>query len=432
MSQVPRQIVSIKKVPYGEPRDRTTCDDGETKTLLLSQPHHRLKGGGWSGGGSFFQVDESLHHSGNRHFPGYTRGIYYGPRDAVSVTGVTSTLPVTKPSQYKGDWNGLNAAAFSFGAKFYHMTRPGNPVASLGQFLMELRDLPKIPFVQGRAGYVSLFKQGLSLSGIMRQAREIARNALHWRRLYPDVGGEYLNFLFGWKPFISDLRSIYNLWSSIDRQMAQIIRDNGKSVRRKAHLEKQTEILSNSNNSYSFPGANIRGFPGDYASAGGKSSVTVWSWRVTEVWYSAAYRYYIPDVSSSEWTRRAKLALFGALPTPELIWAVTPFSWLVNWAINVEDVVSNLSVNAVDNLVQLYSFIMRKITTEYISWSQTEWNGRPGCYPAGSGTWISTRKQVIKTRTGGGSPYALSAQSGTPLSSYQLGVLAALGLNLAK
>lgn len=458
MSAVPRQRVRIESIHYGRPQDNTYLKPGKAESLLLSMPHHRLKNGAWSGGGPFFQVTDEIKHMGKRTFPGYMRIIWRDPTDAVGVIGVPGSLTIPDPKSYASSWSAQEANSFTYAAEGYHRTRPGNPIASLGQFLMELRDLPKIPFLQGGSSYRSVFKQGFSLSRAMHELRYNAKTAfgtyarmlgagwtpgrfidavkqtatrnLSPEKLFPGVGGEYLNLIFGWKPFISDVKKAYHLWHNIDKQMAQIIRDNGKGIRRGATLRpNQTVVNSSSSKDYPYPGANVNGFPGDYVNAGGRTNWSVVTTTSEKVWYAAKYRYYVPDVSSSQWRRRAKLALFGALPTPELVWELIPFSWLIDWGVNVGDVVSNMSTNAVDNLVQLYSFIMRTTTTETIATVNTNW-GNFGPIRAGSAYFQSTKLQIVKTRVGGGSPYALNAVNGTGLSTYQGGVLAALGISL--
>lgn len=426
---MPRQRVSLKTSHYGRPQDPFYIRGGKAESLLLSIPHYRTKGGGWSGGGPFFQVTDEVVHGGERTFPGYDRIIHRDESTAIGCVGADAWFTPPDPKSYSSQWGVFQAAAWSYAAKGYRMTRPGNPMAGLGQFLAELRDLPRVPFLNvGPSRYVSLFKQGFSLSRIMHEARGIAKESLS-KGINP--GGEFLNYHFGWKPFVSDLRRIYNLWKSVDKQLAQIIRDNGKGVKHSAQIGKTREVLDSETKFWPYAGVNVYGFPGDYQNVDGSTVYTRETTRETKVWYVGKYQYYIPDVSSSQWKTKAKLALFGALPTPELVWELVPFSWLIDWAVNVEDVVSNVSSNAVDNLVQQYSYIMRSIETKTTAKAICQWSDWSPYFTGGTCEFKSTLRQMIKTRTGGGSPYALNAIAGEPLSATQLGVVAALGINLA-
>jgi len=370
-------------------------------------------------------VTDELEHRGAQTIPGYHRIIDRPTCDTIGVDTCTAWFNVGTLNDYMGAWDWFDNLMKSSTAEGYHKTRPGNPTASLGQFLVELRDLPKLPLI-GSSVYQSLFKRGLSLPGIMMAAREIARS---FRAA--NLGGEYLNVVFGWKPFVRDLQEIYNLWQNVDRQLAQIVKDNGKGVRRKVTLSDETSTPVSESRDFGYPGVDVRGFPGDLINAGGHTSWSKVTTRHERVWYAARYRYWIPDVSSSGWNRRAKLALFGALPTPELVWELVPFSWLIDWSVNVGDVLSNMSTNAVDNLVQDYSFVMREWTVTTTHTTDSNWSEWLPYTPGGHGHWTSTERQTVKGRTYGGSPYALNAVSGAPLTGYQTGVLAALGISLA-
>jgi hypothetical protein len=50
---------------------------------------------------------------------------------------------------------------------------------------------------------------------------------------YRDIGGEYLNYQFGWAPIVSDLKSVASAISNSERILRQLERDSGKNVRRK-------------------------------------------------------------------------------------------------------------------------------------------------------------------------------------------------------
>lgn len=428
MSKVPRQNVSVNRTQYGwGVASDSYVESGHVKTLLLSESHHRLRGGGWSGGGPFYQVTESLDHGSPYVFPGYVVpfwGDKVPPQTAIGVVPAPIRLPIQPPQTYYNLWHNNDMYNKSFTAAGYRKTRPGNPIASVGQFLLELRDLPRLPF-QGNNGYVSVFRQGLSFPNIFHYLRSYASD-------FRNIGSEYLNVVFGWKPFISDLRKAYGLWKTIDRRMADIIRNNGKGVRRRANVSSTTNTYPLEENHFNWAGVNVYGFPSDLARVTGSSHWRKFETYTEKVWYSAKYRYYIPDVTSSQWDARARLALFGALPTPELIWEVVPFSWLIDWAVNVQDVVSNMSENAVDNLVQEYSFIMRSTKSE-VTWScDCTWQPWWSLLPGGSHSFKSVKTYEVKTRSYGGSPYALNAVTGEPLTVYQSSVLAALGLNLAR
>jgi hypothetical protein len=412
----PRVISEKHTIPVGDPDLTNFATEGSWSALVLSYPNHRLPNGAWSGGREFYTVSEKTK-LGTHGFP-VTQG---SPRRTKSwqLVKIGPSANVATPS-YPSFANAYTALK-PYAATGYARTRPGNPVASLGQFLIELRDLPQVPFRR-------LFKSGATF-------RDLPRLALRELQDFRNLGSEYLNVVFGWKPFVSDLQKMYHLWWNIDKQMAKLIRENGRGIHRKAKLEKGSSVTESSrvvSNNF-FDGC--IGRPGLIVPAGTAKTTTVSSTRVeTEIWYAAKYRYWIPDTSSSLWDARARLALFGALPTPELLWEVLPWSWLIDWFSNVGDVVSNASLNAVDNLVTLYSYTMKKVTTK-ASWSSHCWlqqkTSGSQLWPTADFTVTSTVEKVEKLRIGNNNPFALGTQLST-LSSGQLAILAALGISRSK
>jgi hypothetical protein len=248
---------------------------------------------------------------------------------------------------------------------------------------------------------------------------------------YRHLGGEYLNAVFGWKPFVNDLIKMYFLYQTIDKRLAQLVRENGKAIRRKATVEDDVtgnQVVTN----YSFPWANVIGAPANGGT--GKTRYTVETRTTTRVWFSGSFRYYVPDIGSSQWTARAYAALFGALPTPELLWEVLPWSWLIDWFSNVGDVISNCSTNAVDNLTLRYSFIMKHVSTSTTCTSSV-WADASTLpsdnWRAAANTFTTTKLVETKVRVGGGNPFGLNV-SLPSLSLYQLSILAALGISRDK
>jgi len=378
-------------------------------------------------------VKQSVLHTGNGITDAKYGDFSFGPfgYGTVRQGGVTGlNVPIAAPVQWNHpSYHDLATDTWQYGATGYKRTRPGNPVASLGQFLVELRDLPRIPFGgafgkrgKGRFPSVSIFPFN-EIPGRLRSRLLDFRN----------LGSEYLNVVFGWKPFVSDLRKMYNLWQTIDKRMAQLIRENGKGINRRATLEEDTSTTMETD---SYP-APWRWVPGGFFLPAGHSTWTGQRTVKTKVWYSANYRYYIPDIGSSQWDRRARLALFGAVPTPELLWEVLPWSWLIDWFGNAGDVISNLSVNAVDNLVQNYHYTMKHVSTTTVLKSTSYQEGLD-LRSFGSWYWptlevdcTSTLFEESKVRDGGGSPFGLNAKFSS-LNAYQLSILAALGTSKSK
>lgn len=399
--------------------------------LLVSEPHWRRVNRKtavleWSGGGPFYVHKESLTHYGITQYPVKKNGLWLG---TYTIGGVIPNHKTAIPAlPVPASWSSVEGSASSHYASGYSRARPGNPVASLGQFLVELRDLPQIPLKKAFKG------RGRSLSAPFARGvpiQEVPR--ILFKRLdgFRGLGSEYLNVVFGWAPFVRDLQQMYNLWKTLDKRLAQLVRENGKYIRRRATIQDDT-VNSQTEQVYNLPFVNVLGSPPNYMT--GRTQYTVTTRTKTKIWFSGSFRYYVPDIGSSQWTTRATAALFGALPTPELLWEVLPWSWLIDWFSNIGDVVSNASVNAVDNLTTRYSFIMKHVTTSSeatsVVWADAK-HSTQDSWNACSSTFQSRKILETKVRVGGGNPFGLNV-SLPSLSPRQFGILAALGLSRQK
>lgn len=452
MALVPRVDAGGRKQPVGVSTGSASITNWHYDALLVSHGHRRnKKTGSYVGVGPLYVWKRSVTFGRPTRFTySVAGGALKGTYTLCGSTGPPTVMPSNISSQAPtyGDIANVLSGHYATG---YARARPGNPVASLGQFLIELRDVPAHPlksfFVKGRGRRL---RTAIPFSEI---PRALANRAQEFLDLSRKIGSEYLNIQFGWRPFIGDLRKMYYLWQDVDRRMAQIIRENNKTIRRRATIETSSTlemgktvgslqtVTEGSNarasdpswgTTYAFPFANTFGNPPNFGWTG-TTTYSVMRTRTEKVWFSGHFRYSIPDTSSSQWNRHARLALFGAIPTPELIWEIIPWSWLIDWFTNVGDVISNFSPNAVGYSALVDSCVMRSVIETTIYSSNTIVNK-----PAGSSFWTSgefnhssTDKIEIKTRTGTGNPFGLNVQLPS-LSTFQLSILAALGISRGK
>ncbi|DAD51237.1 maturation protein [ssRNA phage SRR7976357_10] len=401
-------------------------DEWQHDALLLSEPHRRLPSGKWSGGGPFFACHQSVTHGDSLVVPirvGFGPGAWFvdDRYTAKGCAGVETRYPGSD-SLY------ASAVALQHGelarltpgyAEGVQKTRPGNPVASGFQFLYELTDFPAIP--------------GSNLWSWFKETRWAGSNpaaaARDYVRYMRSLAGEYLNVAFGWKPFVGDLRKMYKYMRTVNNALAKLREENNKDIHRRVTLENSSDNTQTVT-VYPYPYANVLGAPPTYMAGYTVYKVTR---RVsTRRWFSAQWHYYVPEIDSWQWEARARLALFGALPTPETIWSVLPWSWAIDWFTNASSLYSNLSVNAVDNATMGYSYTMREHTDVTEVTSHVVHGEGTGFYnwPAVDHTFRSTTKVVTKARVGGGDPYGVEVRF-DGLSAYQASIIAALGLSRA-
>lgn len=368
------------------------------RNLIISE-NHRRKGTAWSGGGPFYQITDRKVPEPSQKISGRNTAFGLKFTGRFAPLGVPLTPPVFRTNP---DWDTDSAAALAYGATAFNRARPGNPTAdALNTGVELLRDgIPAIP---------------LALFNRLRPLKS--------------VGSEYLNVQFGWLPLLRDIQKMYETYRNLDRLLSQLRRDNGKGIRRRRVLVRNTSVStveSASTNAFTFV------TPTPWFNGLGTS----WSRKVVStvtqerVWFAARFRYYIPDIGTPQWTRRATRALFGLNPTPAVIWNALPWSWLIDWFSNVGDVMSNLSVNAAENCVADYAFLMR----EYTTYVRTEvYGGHSGLSNNGSSVAPFTFScayddQVTRKTRVVADPYGFG-MSWNGLSPYQLSILAALGVS---
>nr|QDH87966.1 MAG: hypothetical protein H3BulkLitter17775_000004 [Leviviridae sp.] len=231
-----------------------------------------------------------------------------------------------------------------FGTKAIAIVKPTNSVADVANFLAEFASegLPKL------AG-----------SALWEQTTLRAR----------DAGEEYLNLEFGWKPMVSDIRSIVSGISHAHSVLGQYERGSKSIVRRRYDFpEFRSSSLTNM-------GATDFAITSNSSVLRDPSKPPGVLWRKTDtyrkVWFSGAFRYHLPTGFHSrnalEKLRAKADSLLGISITPEVLWNAAPWSWAVDWFSNAGDLISNYSDWATDGLVLEYGYVMEtsSITDTY-------------------------------------------------------------------
>jgi hypothetical protein len=176
-------------------------------------------------------------------------------------------------------------------------------------------------------------------------------------------GGEYLNYEFGWRPLISDIKDTANAIRNGNELLKQYERDSGRLVRRGYDFPLMREVTTTELPTPEvFMSTNVL-LGGWYANGSAARCKRFLEREITrKIWFRGAFTYYLPgDYNSrSKLDRAATYAsdILGLEITPETIWNLTPWSWAVDWFTNVGDVMSNVSDFAADGLVLQYGYLM--------------------------------------------------------------------------
>lgn len=216
---------------------------------------------------------------------------------------------------------------------------------SMGQFLGELRDIPRIP---------------LAFRNFRKRVRQIHKEA----------GSDFLNIQFGWIPLVRDLMSFVEGTDHMAQVLTQLIRDNGRGVRRKGKISEQESVINTITSGTGYPSGLQPAIPVQHF-------VGTWRKTVTERNYerygfAARFRYYIPDLGTPKWDKAKFMRRFyGAEfpPSPEVVYELIPWSWFIDWFVDVGAVVANFSPQLAENLAADYATVteyrLRETTTSY-------------------------------------------------------------------
>ena len=282
-----------------------------------------------------YEIQSKVFHKGGKYL--YDGGF-------ITSSYPSAYLDWTDPDNIPSDWGDIS----SYGAEAWNKFKPAKPSVDLGLALAEAREIPRMLKTTAK-GFSDLWRSmGGSPTGFGPKSL-----ANHW-----------LNTQFGWLPFISDLQDFYNTCNSLDKRMKQLRRDNGKWIRRGGVVlsDESSEVIREETDYIGLSPA-LTTYHYDRTTAMGYGTLKVTDYKSQQIWFSGAFRYWIPGNDSSFlWKGRAIATLFGLNPSPSLLYNLTPWSWLLDWSSNMGDVISNLSDMAYNNLAAKYAYIMGTTT----------------------------------------------------------------------
>lgn len=240
---------------------------------------------------------------------------------------------------------------------------------------------------------------------------------------YRAIGGEYLNVQFGWLPFLNDLRKAALSLKRASAILEQLQRDNGKHVRRRFSFPPELQVSLTELGGYG-----DQSFYGTPPVPVGACQTTRNDRIQRQVWFSGAYTYHLPIGENllDRWSMYEAKAnvLLGTRVTPEVVWNLAPWSWLVDWKFGIGSALSTASKLSNDSLVIQYGYLMEKTLRE-VTYSTSPYTvpGGTDRVPTSAITFRSESKKRVRA-----TPYGFGVNPAS-LSDQQWAVLAALGLS---
>jgi hypothetical protein len=322
-----------------------------------------------------------------------------------------------------------------WGVKGYNATIPTHPIYQLGVSIGELKDLPGM-VSQTKRGFQLLVKNNFSLTGGIKTVREFLERA---KSIPKNSGDAYLYGAFGLYPMLQDLLFLTQMQEKLDKKVNWLRRHNGKAVRRKIELNKDSfsEDIARSVAGY----ATVEPTLATDLYATGNSTVQPFPILKTyqrRIWFAAKYRYYIPELAkdprpNSPISGSLTRFLLGLSPDPSVIYKLMPWSWLIDWFVPVGSSLSNVYNMAKYGVIADYAYVMCSESFTYqapgriimhsgklspsFTWVSPDWT-----FSGVSRTEYEFRQREVANPFGFGVTYA-------SLSAYQWSILAALGLS---
>nr|UJQ85591.1 MAG: hypothetical protein 1 [Leviviridae sp.] len=282
------------------------------------------------------------------------------------------------------------ADASAWGTLGYNKARPAQPEMSVLNSIYELKDLPRM----------------------LRARHEKLK----------DIGDYYLALKFGWEPLLRDIRDYVFTQRKAQKLLAQLLRDNEKVVRRRVIL--QNDVVESPLVSGLAYGAMRPILPTQYYQTEPRYEDRVTT--TDRVWASGAFRYWLPpgprDVN---WTRKMLARIYGATPSPSVLWNALPWTWLIDWHVNVGAILENMEGGVADRVAAQYFYCMRekRETTRrdvYMKFKRVNGNVFE------TSSYLEHVRKTCHRIPGYPFGFNLSPQ---PLTGMQLSILGALGLS---
>lgn len=197
------------------------------------------------------------------------------------------------------------------------------------------------------------------------------------RQLVRDLSSDYLNLLFGVTPIVREIDRLITTVQRMDQHVAQLVRDSGRAVRRTRTI---TDVQKTRGPWKQDMDPNLLMANGTFGlnAMCGRIPAVVTETSSEKTWFSGSFRYWVPGLQSSsngdssfapgDFLSQAdlRLQILGLRATPKAAWNLLPFSWLVDWFVNVSDLFEVAHAMTNYGLVMPYGYVMsetKRITT---------------------------------------------------------------------
>jgi hypothetical protein len=328
----------------------------------------------------------------NNHGSGQVKvsAIAGGSNPFLSYTGqFVCSLAPSFSSMPLGDGDAWGSAA-------YNRMLPTKPVNPLFNMVYELKDLASM---------------ARSLKSFWEFKLGDARR---------DLSKRFLEQTFGWQPLVSDVMRLVNTQAQVSKRIEWLIRNNGKWTSRRVTMKDETN-LTQSDWTYDYAAIQPLMVTQMYVlTPKYRDSLYVRD----KVWATAQFKYFLPDVPLGLDPRFVlKRRLQGNYVSVDQIYAAIPWTWLVDWALNLSQVLENTGSGVADRICARRFFIMREQERVKIRQASALMRGYGGStvVPIECSAW---QRDLNQSRIRGSPFYPVNPNA---LSGMQYAILGAIG-----
>ena len=387
--------------------------NGRLHKYLLSQGNP-IKNGHYADGGNFISVKyvETVKPSSYATVwrPGF--GIAYKGQFTISAPGDPG--PNAGIAYINQRYNALAAQ----GARAWNRMRPDSPDFSFATSFYEMKDVP------------GMLKD--ALTGIRKAVRNADKKRKSQGKSGLSKSGQfYLAVQFGWLPLLSDIQNFVKAHKGAQKRLAQLIRDNGRPIRRTVTLEdlKTTNDVGPGTTYSSGSGSGIGPVFVTQCYGPGPTFRRVTSYSSVKTWAEGCFRYHLPPGPRDVvWQKKMLRRIMGARVTPDMIYNIMPWSWLVDYFTDLGHFIQAISPGVADRLAADYAYVMR--TSVWNSTREVSGNFQASKVNNAKFTLATTSasSERIEKMRSKASPFGWGVNQNS-LTPKQLAILGALGLS---
>jgi len=432
---------------YNGPVD-TTWPTGSYSSAesVIDQKHDKIHGL-WANGGPFTSIKVlrgTPELQGNGVYDSGARTQFYTGLGFVKIKYVggfcnpgfpgdpISTSTYSNIGTMLGAKSSLLPSLTGWGPEAWARTAPKMELGSMGVALGEASDISPMLHTSARA-FNDIWKVMGGSSGITTRDFRRALRRGNLKRLGhqapQEVSDHFLNHVFGWAPFISDLSKFADNNARFFQMLDHWRKNNGqwKHYRRTLRDDVVSTLIAS--------GTGMRCEPLGYTienviCAPGTCRWEVWEEKYTLVTTSGRFKFYIPTLDQEKYPEdkypsmgvlAAWLRMHGLRASPSVIWRATPWTWLIDWQLNVGRNLDALTGAVLDGVVADYLYLMHHTVSDLVCKQYLS---------TGSGdVTLEWRRRIdVKQRKRSESPYGFDSPWET-LSPMRLAILAALGIS---